>query len=66
MLHELERLRRQHPLPPVALLDVDTDPELQRRYGLKIPVLLLDRVPVCSVRLDTLELLRLLGTQAQT
>ena len=32
----------------LRLLDVDSDPELQRRYGLKIPVLLLDAVPVCS------------------
>jgi hypothetical protein len=58
MLHELQMLRATHALPPVALLDVDSDPELQRRYGLKIPVLLLDRVPVCSVRLDRKELLR--------
>ena len=53
-------LGRRHPLPPLTVQDVDSDPDLQRRYGLKVPVLLLDRVPVCSVRLDAQELLRVL------
>ncbi len=60
MLNELESLRARHVLPPIRLLDVDSDPQLQRRYGLKIPALLLDDVPVCSVRLDQAELLRAL------
>jgi hypothetical protein len=60
MLHALQALRACHALPPLRLLDVDSDPLLQRRYGLKIPVLLLDQVPVCSVRLDQDELLRVL------
>jgi hypothetical protein len=60
MLHEIEVLRARQALPPLRLLDVDSDPQLQRRYGLKIPVLLLDEVPVCSVRLDQAELLRAL------
>jgi hypothetical protein len=60
MLQELEALGAQHPLPPIELMDVDGDPELRRRYGLKIPVLLLDRIPICSVRLDRQELLRVL------
>ena len=60
MLQELEALRHLHALPPILLLDVDSDSELQRRYGLKIPVLLLDRVPICSVRLDPDSLLRAL------
>jgi hypothetical protein len=60
MLQELETLRLQRALPSIQLVDVDSDPELQRRYGLKIPVLLLDRVPICSVRLDRQALLRAL------
>jgi hypothetical protein len=60
MLHEIEELRARHALPPLALLDVDSNRELQRRYGLKIPVLLLDQDPVCSGRLDPAELLRAL------
>jgi thiol-disulfide isomerase/thioredoxin len=61
MLQELEMLRKEHELPPIRIVDVDSDQQLQRRYGLKIPVLLWDRVPVCSVRLDRAELLRMLS-----
>jgi hypothetical protein len=60
MLNQLQALRARHALPPLRLLDVDSDRELQRRYGMKIPVLLLDDAPVCSVRLDQAELLRVL------
>jgi hypothetical protein len=60
MLAELKTLAAQAPLPPLTLMDVDSDPRLQRRYGLKIPVLLLGSSPVCSQRLDAAELLRLL------
>jgi len=60
MVNELEALRASHTLPPLRLLDVDSDPDLQRRFGLKIPVLMLDHVPICSVRLDRDELLRAL------
>ncbi len=61
MQHAIDALRAQHALPPLALIDVDSDRELQRRYGLKIPVLLVDQVPVCSGRLDRAELLRVLA-----
>jgi Glutaredoxin-like domain (DUF836) len=61
MLQELTALGVRHALPPLALLEVDSDRELQRRYGLKIPVLLLDAIPVCHGRLDAAELLRVLA-----
>ncbi|MGA2563045.1 MAG: glutaredoxin family protein [Steroidobacteraceae bacterium] len=57
----LQALGRRAALPPIAIVDVDSDAQLQRRYGLKIPVLLLGATPVCSQRLDASELLRLLG-----
>jgi hypothetical protein len=57
---ELEAHGRHRPLPPLELRDVDEDAELQRRYGLQIPVLLLDGVLVCSHRFDAAELDRLL------
>ncbi len=57
---ELALLARELPLPPCDQLDVDSDPELARRYGLDIPVLLLDGVKVCEHRLDGAELRRLL------
>jgi len=47
-------------LPPVDVLDVDSDPELVRRYGLHVPVLLLDGSLVCRQRLDVPELRRIL------
>jgi predicted thioredoxin/glutaredoxin len=60
MLAGLETLGRAHALPPVTVVDVDADPDLQRRYGLNVPVLLLDGSLVCRHRLDAGELLRLL------
>ncbi|MBS0388024.1 MAG: glutaredoxin family protein [Proteobacteria bacterium] len=61
LLLELDALRAQLPaVPAVELVDVDADAALQRRWGLKVPVLLLDGATVCSGRLDTPELLRLL------
>jgi hypothetical protein len=60
MLADLRTLSLRVALPKLSIVDVDSDAELQRRYGLKIPVLLLDSVPVCSHRLDAVELQRLL------
>jgi hypothetical protein len=57
---ELAALRSTRALPELRLVDVDSDATLQCRYGLHIPVLLLDGVEVCRHRLDTPELLRLL------
>jgi len=59
-LHELQRLQARYPLPALDLADVDADPLLRRRWGLKVPVLLLEGALVCQHRLDTAELLRLL------
>jgi len=60
MQQQLQTLGARVALPPLRVLDVDSDPELCRRFGLKVPVLLLDSLPVCSHRLDADELLRLL------
>ncbi len=60
MLADLQALGRTVDLPPVDVLDVDSDARLQRRYGLHVPVLLLDGTVVCRHRLDAPELLRLL------
>lgn len=60
MRAELQALAAVVTLPPIAVLDVDANPELQRRYGLKVPVLLLDGAPVCHGHLDMVELRRLL------
>lgn len=60
MLNELRALDRTFPLPPIEVVDVDSDPVLQRRHGLDVPVLLLDGTVVCRHRLDAEELKRLL------
>jgi predicted thioredoxin/glutaredoxin len=68
MLAQLEALGRTVALPPIDVLDVDSDPLLRRRHGLDVPVLLLDGAVVCRQRLDRRELARLLrpgrGTHA--
>jgi hypothetical protein len=60
MLSELNALARTTTLPPIDVVDVDTDPVLLRRHGLDVPVLLLDGSVVCRHRLDVPELKRLL------
>jgi hypothetical protein len=60
MLAELHALGRTTELPPVDVVDVDSDPVLLRRHGLDVPVLLLDGSVVCRHRLDVPELKRLL------
>ena len=60
MLAQLTALGRRAALPPIEVVDVDGDPELQRRHGLNVPVLLLDGTVVCRQRLDSTELLRIL------
>jgi hypothetical protein len=60
MLAELEALKGSVELPPIEIVDVDADPDLTRRFGLHVPVLLLDGIVVCRHRLDAAELLRLL------
>ena len=60
MLAALARLGRSARCRPIELLDVDSDPQLLRRHGLDVPVLLLDGSVVCRHRLDRAELERLL------
>jgi predicted thioredoxin/glutaredoxin len=60
MVSDLQALGRRVALPPIDVVDVDSDPELVRRYGLNVPVLLLDGTVVCRHRLDADELQRLL------
>jgi hypothetical protein len=60
MLSGLTELGRRVSLPPIEQVNVDSDPELARRHGLHIPVLLLDGTVVCRTHLDATELTRLL------
>ena len=60
MLAQLQALGRSIALPALEVVDVDSDPQLRRRHGLDVPVLLLDGAVVCRQRLDRGELERLL------
>jgi CO dehydrogenase nickel-insertion accessory protein CooC1 len=62
MLHALAEMERTQAIPKVTVVDVDSDPGLARRYGLKVPVLLLDGTAICHYTLNSKELLRLLGS----
>jgi len=64
MIADLQKLGRSLALPPLEIVDVDSDTELQRRYGVQVPVLLLDGTKVCHFRLDEEELRRLLRPRA--
>lgn len=41
-----------HEAARVHVVDVDSDPELRRKYGTRIPVLLADGEFVCNYRVD--------------
>ena len=58
MLAQLRELSRSVALPPIDVVDVDSDAQLRRRHGLDVPVLLLDGTVVCRHRLDAGELAR--------
>jgi predicted thioredoxin/glutaredoxin len=64
MVTQLRELGRSVALPPLEVIDVDSDPLLRRRHGPDVPVLLLDGTVVCRHRLDSAELTRLLRTGA--
>jgi hypothetical protein len=64
MLRELAELERAQSIPPVSIVDVDSEPELARQFGLKVPVLLLDDSVICHYTLNSNELLRLVRRPA--
>ena len=50
---QLAELERAQSIPPVSVVDVDSDPELTRRFGIKVPVLLLDGSVICHYTLNS-------------
>ena len=61
MLQELAVLEQAGRIPTVSIVDVDSDEVLARKFGLKVPVLLLDGSVICHYTLNSQELLRLAG-----
>ena len=64
MLLALAELEREQSIPPATVIDVDSDAELARQFGLKVPVLLLDGSVICHYTLNSNEVLRLLQRPA--
>ena len=59
----IERVARRRPLA-LEVIDISTDPALERRYAHDIPVLLVDGVEVARHRIDERALLaRLTGNE---
>ena len=52
LLQELAELLGPVEAAGVQVVDIDQDPDLQRRYGTRIPVLMADGDFVCAYRLD--------------
>lgn len=48
----------------IELVDVDTDPELQRRYNLRVPVVAVDGVEVAELVVEPGQVRRALRTTA--
>ena len=48
----------------VEEIDISTDPELESRYGVEIPVLLVDGRKAAKYRVSEAELLRILNARA--
>ena len=61
MLAALAELEQAQAIPAVKVVDVDSDANLSRQFGLKVPVLLLDGSVICHYTLNSNELLRLVG-----
>ncbi len=52
LLDELAELLGPEAAASVQVVDIDGRPELERRYGSRIPVLMADDEFVCAYRLD--------------
>jgi glutaredoxin len=52
LLEELAEVLGPEGAAAVQVVDIDGQPELERRYGTRIPVLMADGEFVCAYRLD--------------
>lgn len=61
LLTELAEELRPAEAAGVSVVDVDQDPELVRKYGHRVPVLLADGDFVCDYRLDRARVREIVG-----
>ena len=60
----VDRVARSVPLN-VDIVDISTDPQLEARYGVEIPVLLIEGKKAAKYRVSEEELLRMLEGRSQ-
>jgi glutaredoxin len=60
----LERAASSRPIT-IEIVDISDDPELEARYGLEIPVLLVDGKKAAKYRVTEQELLRILSARLE-
>jgi len=63
MKEVVERVRQTIPIT-LEEIDISRDPELESRYGLEIPVLMIDGTKVAKYRIGEEELRRMLASRA--
>ena len=61
LLEDLARLLGPREAGQVQVVDISQDPALERKYGLRIPVLTADGEFICAYRLDVDRVRTLLG-----
>jgi hypothetical protein len=60
----VERLARTlTPAPAIEIIDISTDPDLEARYGLEIPVLMINGKKAAKYRVSEEELRRILNAR---
>jgi thiol-disulfide isomerase/thioredoxin len=62
----VRRVAESNPLMPVNVIEIDisTDPALEARYGVEIPVLMVDGKKAAKYRIEEEELVRVLAGRA--
>jgi thiol-disulfide isomerase/thioredoxin len=51
------------PPPTIDVIDISSDPDLESRYGLEIPVLMVNGKKAAKYRVSEVELARMLGAR---
>jgi hypothetical protein len=63
LLHDLAGMLPQEEASRVVVVDISQSPDLERKYGTRIPVLAADGEFVCAYRLDAARVRQLLNRE---